>query len=61
MDKAKGLQWVIYSKSESDIQDEAMYWSNEIGWCSIDEASTYTTAQKACQNYLPLDGEWRIK
>lgn len=36
--------WVIFSQSESDASDgEAGYWSNELGWCSLELATNFDT------------------
>lgn len=34
--------WVIFSQSEADASDgEAGYWSNELGWCSLELATNF--------------------
>lgn len=35
-------EWVIYSQSEADASEgEAGYWSNDLGWCSLENATIF--------------------
>ena len=38
--------------------DEELYWSNQWGWCDIDEADRFSEDEKNTLN-LPLEGKWR--
>ena len=47
-------------RSINDMDDEiwgSLYWSNEWGWTSIEEAEKFTEEEAASFN-LPLGGEW---
>lgn len=47
-------------RSVTDMDDETwgnLYWSNEWGWTSIEEAEKFTE-EEAASFRLPLGGEW---
>lgn len=50
--------YLIYSKAESEIQDEPMYWSNKYGWVSIDQADAFTEKDKKGFHLPAIDSEW---
>lgn len=54
------MKYVIYSRDESEIQEEPMYWSNSEGWTTLDQASFYTNEEMREYEWsLPLpDGIW---
>lgn len=44
-------EWVIFSQSEADASDgEAGFWSNDLGWCSLPNATIFD-ARAVC---LPI-------
>ena len=53
------MPWLIHSKQESDFWDEPMYWSDEMGWVSIEDATRYTDRDREGVTYMPIpDGAW---
>lgn len=46
--------WVVYSANESRLQDEDMYWNNELGWVDLESATQFATPEF----YAPTTGEW---
>ena len=53
-----GDKLVIMSKNEMDDSTwSALYWSNEWGWTTIEEADKFTE-EEAASLTLPLGGEW---
>jgi hypothetical protein len=52
-------KWLIYSKQESLVQEEPMFWSDSIGWVDITDASEYDDAERYRDQYMPIpDGVW---
>lgn len=50
-----GPPMVIYSQSESNIQDEPMFWSNATGWGSLSEkTSTFTKGELDAVNIIHI-------
>ena len=48
------MKYVIYSESESELHEEALFWSNEYGWAGLEFAEVYTNPN----GRLPLCGDW---
>jgi hypothetical protein len=42
---------------EKGLDDERLYWSNTVGWVSIELCDAFSADEKAKLN-LPLNGEW---
>ncbi|WP_372387458.1 hypothetical protein [Xanthomonas axonopodis] len=40
-----GDDWVVYSPNESAISDSAGFWSNEVGWVQLDQATHFSLAE----------------
>lgn len=45
--------WVVYSPNESAVSDSAGFWSNELGWVLLDQATCFT-ADEARDAVLPI-------
>jgi len=53
-----GDKLVIMSQNEMDDSTwSALYWSNEWGWTTIEEADKFTEEEAATLT-LPIGGEW---
>ena len=53
-----GDKLVIMSQNEMDDDTwSALYWSNEWGWTTIEEADKFTEEEAAALT-LPIGGEW---
>lgn len=46
--------WIIGGPVEDGAR---LYWSNDLGWTTLDGATTFTDADKAT-HALPVGGEW---
>lgn len=57
-------KYVVRSKSEDPDVPHGAFWSNELGWASLDAATRYSTAERM-RFYLPmsagLDAEWMLE
>lgn len=49
------VEWLIRQIQDED--GETLYWSNENGWGSIDDATLFTSEERSCYS-LPQGGEW---
>ena len=62
--KAAMTQYVIRSLSEGMDEPQGAFWSNELGWVSLDDATRFNTAERM-RNCLPmsagLDAEWMLE
>lgn len=60
-DEAFPQTWVIFSRSEEDMSGDGGYWSNEFGWTLRENATPFSTGEKAVFN-LPHsaggDAQW---
>ena len=52
-----GCDWVIVTSSEADIEDMALFWSNDEGWVPRDQATVFDYNEQMTLN-LPLGGAW---
>lgn len=57
LEKSYTKSYVIFSQSESDIQEEYMYWSNTLGWTTYEFADKFTEQDKQYKS-LPDTGRW---
>lgn len=48
--------YIIYSATETALQDEPMYWNNKTGWGSRATAEVFPSNDFN----LPLGGEWEL-
>lgn len=51
------MMWVIVCETPCPIEGDALYWSNEWGWGSLDGAIQFTDDEKET-NRLPVGGKW---
>jgi hypothetical protein len=51
--------FVIYNESSLsfNLEDDALYWSNEFGWAGLTSATVFTEAETEMYN-LPDDGKF---
>ena len=52
------VQYAIYSPSESQLHEEPLFWSNEFGWTSLDQATFFTEEETQTLNTTAPDGIW---